>query len=117
MMYALTYVVAVALTGIVSIPASYGSETPTSFPNPLGTLPKSSSSGRLVKITVYTKYVNAEHFETVIIENHRGQRFSWQFDTQYAPTGFPLRRIASPGFESGSTWVYVDHPPRHVATD
>ena len=117
MTYALSYVAAAALAGVISAPAAYSSDTPPSLPTQLGTLAKSTSNGRVVKITASTKYVNAEHFETLTIENDKGQRFIWQFDTQYAPTGFPLRRIAPPGFESGSTWVYVNHPARHVATD
>lgn len=77
----------------------------------------SGDNGRLVKIHALTRHINAEHFEVLILESRKGQRFAWRFDTAYAPTGFPLRKIAPPGFESGTAWIYVDHPARHVATD
>lgn len=85
-------------------------------PNLVGT-PVQVRYGRVIRIDAATRYVNAEHFEIVTIENQKGQSFSWQFDTLIAPTGFPLRRIAPPGFECGNTWVYINHPPRHVVTD
>jgi hypothetical protein len=82
----------------------------------LGT-PVHTRAGRTVRIDLSTKYVNAMHLEFLTIENHRGQSFAWHFDTLTAPTGFPLRRIAPVGFEAGNTWVYIDHPTRHTATD
>jgi hypothetical protein len=98
-------------------PPVIASDTLGAFQNsPLGT-PVQNGTARVVKIGPSTKYINAEHFESVTIENHRGQRFAWRFDTFIAPTGFPLRRIAPPGFESGSTWIYIEHPAHHIATD
>ena len=69
--------------------------------------PVQSSTGRTVRIHTSSKYINVHQFEAVIIENDKGQRFTWQFATRMAPTGFPLRNIAPAGFESGDTWIYV----------
>ena len=71
-------------------------------------------SGSVAKIDASTRYLNVQHAEVLIIENGKGQRFAWRFDTLYAPTGFPLRKIAPPGFDCGSTWVYVAHSPRRA---
>lgn len=75
--------------------------------------PAANGGGRTVTIHPSTKYVNVHYREVVTIQNDKGQRFAWQFATQMAPTGFALRQIAPPGFESGITWVYVDNsmPP------
>ena len=88
----------------------------TPYVNPVGNF-ADNPLVRVVKIGPGTKYINAEHFELLVIQNLKGQRFAWRFDTAYAPTGFPLRQIAPAGFEAGSTWVYVQHGPRHVASD
>ena len=104
------------IAAVFAATSGYAFENQSCQISELGTYVK-ESKGRLAKITPSTKYLNAEHFETLTIENQKGQRFSWQFDTRYAPTGFLLRRIAPAGFESGDTWVYINHPPRHVATD
>ena len=107
--------VAAFAAAMLALPA-YASEKQATSDTQLGTYLK-HAAGRVLKISPATKYLNAEHYETVTFEDDKGQRFSWQFDTQFAPTGFPLRRIAPLGFNAGKAWVYVDHPPRHVAID
>jgi hypothetical protein len=77
----------------------------------LGT-PMQGAAARTVKIDASTKYVNAEHFETVTIQNQKGQSFTWQFDT-LGEMNFPLKRIAPAGFDAGDTWIYVNHPASH----
>jgi hypothetical protein len=72
----------------------------------LGT-PAPGKAGRTVQIDTSTKFIHVEHFEVLTIKNQKGQSFAWQFDTLWAPTGFPLTRIAPPDFEDGNTWVYV----------
>ena len=63
-----------------------------------------SVMGRTVKIDASTKNVNAQHFETLTIQNQKGQSFTWQFDTLTAPMSFPLKRIAPAGYEAGGPW-------------
>jgi hypothetical protein len=72
----------------------------------LGT-PAPGKAGRTVQIDASTKFIHTEHFEIFTIKNQQGQSFAWKFDTLYAPTGFPLTKIAPPNFEAGNTWVYV----------
>ena len=72
----------------------------------LGT-PVSGTTARIVKIDVATSVIKAAHFETLTIQNGKGQSFAWRFDTLHVPTGFPLKNIAPPDFEAGDTWVYV----------
>lgn len=82
----------------------------------LGT-PVQNAAGRTVKVDASTKYINAGHFETLTIQDEKGQSFTWQFDTFYAPANFPLKRIAPAGFQSGNIRVYVEHPRRHMAIE
>jgi hypothetical protein len=72
----------------------------------LGT-PAPGKAGRTVQIDASTKFIHVKHFEILTIKNQKGQSFAWQFDTLWAPTGFPLTKIAPPEFEDGNTWVYV----------
>ena len=109
-------IAALALAGATSA----GAADPADYNGPhnmqLGTS-VSVKTGRVVKIAPGTRYINAEHFEIVTIENDKGQSFTWQFDTLIAPTGFPLRRIAPPGYDSGKAWVYIDRPRHHIVSD
>ena len=105
-----------AISGLAAVPGIASEMHGTLQNAQLGTVAQ-NGAGRVVKISPSTRFINAGHFEVLIIENHRGQRFTWRFDTAFAPTGFPLRKIAPPGFESGNTWIYVDNPARHVPTD
>jgi hypothetical protein len=73
---------------------------------PLGS-PVPGAAERVVTIDAATRIIRAEHFEILAIRNAKGQSFAWRFDTRYAPTGFPLKNIAPPEFDSGDTWVYV----------
>ena len=68
---------------------------------------------KTVKINASTKYVNAEHFETLKIENDKGQSFVWKFDT-VGEVVFRLKTIAPAGFEAGEATVYVRHPTEHI---
>ena len=81
----------------------------------LGT-PMPFSAGHTVSINDATLILRVEHFDTLRINNAKGQGFSWRFDTFYVPTAFPLSRIAPTEFTAGETWVYV-HPPRTVPSD
>ena len=67
---------------------------------------------KMVKINASTKYVNAEHLQTLKIENDKGQSFTWKADT--GGVVFPLKAIAPAGFEAGGTTVYVSHPTEHI---
>jgi len=68
---------------------------------------------KTVKINASTKYFNAEHFETLKIENDKGQSFVWKFDT-VGEVVFRLKTIAPAGFAAGETRVYVRHPTTHI---
>ena len=80
----------------------------------LGSPSQATAAERTVKIDASTKYVNAEHFGTLKIENDKGQSFVWQFDT-LGEVGFPLSVIAPKGFAAGETRVYVRHPLAHIS--
>ncbi len=80
----------------------------------LGSPSQASAAERTVRIDASTKYVNAEHFGTVKIENEKGQSFVWKFDT-LGEVGFPLSVIAPKGFAAGETRVYVRHPAAHLS--
>ncbi len=67
---------------------------------------------RTVKINASTKYVNAEHLQTLKIENDKGQSFTWKADA--GGVVFPLKAIAPAGFEAGEATVYVRHPTEHI---
>ena len=104
--YLLTAVL--ALASATSPSAAYTADHNVTHNAQLGT-PLAAKTGRVVKISPATKYINAEHFEILTIENDKGQSFTWQFDTLIAPTGFSLRRIAPPGFQAGHALVYINH--------
>ena len=76
-------------------------EAPT---RPSVTLTSEASRDELRHLTISRGY---GHLETLAIQNGKGQRFVWRFDTLHAPTGFPLKSIAPPDFDAGDTWVYV----------
>ena len=78
----------------------------------LGTPSQAISAERTVRIDASTKYLNAEHFGTLKIENDKGQSFVWKFDT-LGEVGFPLEVIAPKGFAAGATRVYIRHPSAH----
>ena len=73
--------------------------------------PVSEATARAVEIDESTSLIKVNHFEAVTIENRKGQRFTWRFDTMYCPTGFPLKSIAPPDFDAGDAWVYVRPQP------
>jgi len=68
-------------------------------------------ASRTIAIDASTPMVRVEHQEIVSVRNKRGQSFTWQFDTAYVPTAFPLTNIAPPDFACGDTWVYVGPRP------
>ena len=63
----------------------------------LGSPSQATAAERTVRINAETKYVNAEHFGTLKIENDKGQSFVWRFDS-LGEYGFPLSVIAPRGF-------------------
>ena len=69
---------------------------------------------RMVKINASTKYVNAEHLQTVKFVNDKGQSFTWKADA--AGVVVPLKTIAPAGFEAGEATVYVRHPTEHIGS-
>ena len=79
----------------------------------LGSPFQATAAESTVRITASTKYVNAEHFGTLKIENDKGQSFVWKFDT-LGEVGFPLSVIVPKGFAAGETRVYVRHPTTHI---
>lgn len=78
--------------------------------------PVSGTTARVVKIDASTTLIKVKHLEALTIQNRKGQRFAWRFDTVFAPTGFPLKSIAPPDFDAGDTWVYV-RPHNSGTTD
>lgn len=79
----------------------------------LGTPSQTSAAERTVKVNASTKYVDVMHYETVKIENDKGQSFVWKFDS-LGEYGFPLQVIAPKDFAAGETRVYIRHPARHM---
>lgn len=77
-------------------------------------VPSKGAPLRTIKIDATTKYINADHMQTVRIVNDRGQSFLWQFDTFPATVNFPLKAIVPSGFEAGDTQIYIDHPGEHL---
>ena len=69
---------------------------------------------KTVQINASTKYVNAEHLQTLKIENDKGQSFTWKADA--GGVVFPLKTIAPAGFEAGEATVYVRHPTEHIGS-
>lgn len=116
MTHTFLFAVSTMFTALALAPDVDSANHKTALAPQLGT-PAQGEAHRTVKINASTKYVNAAHREILIIENHKGQSFAWQFDTLAAPTGFPLRRIAPPEFELGNTWVYIHHPVVASETD
>ena len=111
--------VAVSLTAAIAFfpgtaPTALQAESTTSR-HASGDLPP-QDFGRIIRIDDSTRRVAVEQFELVTLANDKGQRFTWRVDTVYAPTGFPLRKVAPPGFECGSTWIYVDQPGQRITT-
>jgi hypothetical protein len=82
--------------------------------DPFGTS-KQGRASRTIAIDASTPIVRVEHQEIVSVRNKRGQNFTWQFDTVYVPTAFPLANIAPPDFACGDTWVYVGPRPDVLA--
>ncbi len=78
----------------------------------LGSPSQATTAQKTVKITAATQYVNVEHFQTLRIENDKGQSFVWRFDS-LGEYGFPLEVIAPKGFAAGATRVYIRHPYAH----
>ena len=78
----------------------------------LGSSSQATAAKKTIKITASTKYVNVEHFDTVKIENDKGQSFVWRFDS-LGEYGFPLSVIAPKDFAAGETRVYIRHPDAH----
>ena len=78
----------------------------------LGSPSQVTAAERTVRIDAATKYVNAEHYGTLKIENDKGQSFVWRFDS-LGEYGFPLSVIAPQGFAAGETRVYIRHPSAH----
>ncbi len=76
--------------------------------------PSQAATQKTVKITAATQYVNVEHFQTVKIENDKGQSFVWRFDT-LGEVGFPVQVIAPKDFAAGETRVYIRHPAPHIS--
>jgi hypothetical protein len=75
--------------------------------------PSQAAAQKTVKITAATQYVTVEHFQTLKIENDKGQSFVWTFDS-LGEVGFPLQVIAPKGFAAGETRVYIRHPAPHI---
>jgi hypothetical protein len=90
-----------------SIPALAGPPRFNGAVSGLGT-PAWGQPGRMVRIDESTRHISVEHLEVVTITNAQGRTFAWKFDTGHVPTGFPLRRVAPPGFDAGLVWVYID---------
>ena len=78
----------------------------------LGSPSQAAAGQKTVRITAATRYLNVEHFDTVKIENDRGQSFVWRFDS-YGEVGFPLSVIAPKDFATGETRIYIRHPVAH----
>ncbi len=79
----------------------------------LGSPPQATTAQKTIKITAATQYVTVEHFQTVKIENDKGQSFVWTFDS-LGEYGFPISVIAPKGFAAGETRVYIRHPAPHI---
>lgn len=80
----------------------------------LGSPSKAATAQKTVKITASTQYINVEHFQTVKIENDKGQSFVWTFDS-LGEYGFPISVIAPKDFAAGETRVYIRHPAAHIS--
>jgi hypothetical protein len=74
--------------------------------------PQATEAPRTVKITASTRFINVEHYDTLKIENAKGQSFVWTFDS-LGEYGFPLSVIAPKSFAAGETRVYIRHPAAH----
>ena len=79
----------------------------------LGSPSKATTAQKTVKITAATQYITVEHFQTLKIENDKGQSFVWTFDS-LGEFGFPISVIAPKDFAAGETRVYIRHPAAHV---
>ena len=68
-----------------------------------------------IKISSTTGSVYVKHLKTAMIENDKGQSFTWQFDSPMSVSNFPLKSIAPSGFDAGDTKVTIVHPALHTA--
>jgi len=68
-----------------------------------------------IKISSTTGSVYVNHLKTAMIENDKGQSFTWHFGSVMSISNFPLKAIAPSGFDAGNTQVIVLHPGEHFA--
>ena len=97
--------------------ARYLEERAASIPSGRGGLEMASratAAEGVVTINAATKYINAEHGEVLVINNDKGQSFTWKADT-LGEAAIPLKAIAPTGFAAGETRVYVRHPMAHIS--
>ena len=71
-----------------------------------------AAAQKTVRVNASTKYISAEHLDTVKFENDKGQSFVWRFDS-LGEYGFPISVIAPKDFAAGTTRIYINHPPVH----
>ena len=70
-----------------------------------------------IRISSTTGSIYVDHFATAMIENDKGERFVWRFDSEMEASSFALKTIAPRGFDAGRTWVVVMHPIGHRSSE